>query len=143
MYKKIFLDANILIDIFDEKRVTYHDSLLIYEECLKRDIEICTSCDVLINIYYINSKYLSKDVALKSIEVLSTTLNILPFDAKVAIQATKLMKQNQNYKDFEDTLQYILAKNSSCDAIVSNDKNFFSQEVPLYTSKEFVKRFLS
>ena len=52
------------------------------------------------------------------------------------------MKQNKNYKDFEDTLQYILAKNSSCDSIVSNDKNFFSQEMPLYTSKEFVKRFL-
>jgi predicted nucleic acid-binding protein len=143
MYKKIFLDANILIDIFDENRIFYHDSLKLYQECLKRDIAIYTSCDILTNIYYINSKHLSRDVALDSIDILLQTLNIISFDKKDAKEVIKLMKQNQKYHDFEDSLQYILAKNSSCEAIISNDKNFFSQDIPLFTSKEFVKRYLS
>ena len=36
------------------------------------------------------------------------------------------MEKDQNFKDLEDTLQYVLAKKEGCELILSNDKNFYS-----------------
>ena len=54
----------------------------------------------------------------------------------------KLMQEDSDYKDFEDTLQYIIAKDIGCEVIISNDKDFISKELPLYNPKEFVNNFL-
>ena len=40
------------------------------------------------------------------------------------------MDKNQN-ADFEDLQQYISAKNSNCDIIITNDKNFPKLDIPL------------
>ena len=143
MFDKLFIDTNILVDNFDSTRATHKESFMILDYCLKNSIKIYTSCDIVTTVYYLLSKSSDRFKALKAVDLIGDMVEIIPFSLKELKETTKLMKQNQNYEDFEDTLQYILAKNSSCDAIVSNDKNFFSQEVPLYTSKEFVKRFLS
>jgi predicted nucleic acid-binding protein len=143
MFDKLFIDTNILVDNFDSTRATHKESFMILDYCLKNSIKIYTSCDIVTTVYYLLSKSSDRFKALKAVDLIGDMVEIIPFSLKELKETTKLMKQNQNYKDFEDTLQYILAKNSSCDAIVSNNKNFFSQEVPLYTSKEFVKRFLS
>jgi predicted nucleic acid-binding protein len=51
------------------------------------------------------------------------------------------MKENKKNKDLEDTLQYILAKKENCDLIISNDENFYADDIEVISSEEFLKNF--
>ncbi len=52
------------------------------------------------------------------------------------------MLEDDDYKDLEDTIQYIMAKKIKCDLIISNDKNFISKEIELITSKKFCEKYV-
>ena len=50
------------------------------------------------------------------------------------------MRENPLYTDFENTLQYVLAKKQNCELIISNNKNFYSDDLALMSSEDFYKR---
>jgi predicted nucleic acid-binding protein len=52
------------------------------------------------------------------------------------------MKENKKYKDLEDTIQYILAQKKECDLIISNNTKFASDDIPIMTTKQFLKKVL-
>jgi len=142
-YKRVFLDANILVDIFDKKRDTYKESEYIYFTLVEKKIQICTSCDIATTVYYLTTKATSRENALRAMDIIDQTMTLVPFSNEQFRKTIKLMKKDDDFKDFEDTLQYILAKEIQADAIVSNDKRFISKDVPLFTSKEFVKELMT
>jgi predicted nucleic acid-binding protein len=141
-FKKVFLDANILIDVFDDKRDSFHDSKKIYKHLYKNDILIYTSCDIATTIYYFTVKSADSDKALNAMQIINQTINILPFENKDLQKTITLMQDDSDYIDLEDTLQYIIAKESGCEVIISNDKNFTAKELPLFTPKKFVDRYI-
>ena len=49
------------------------------------------------------------------------------------------MKNNKNFTDLKDTIQYIMAKKVSCDLILSNDKGFVSEGILLMSSGKFIE----
>ena len=138
MYKKIFFDANIILDVFDPKRPSAKESLETYIYILENRIELFTSCDIITTIYYVYAKKNKMDV-LNKIEDTNKTLTVIDFSNKEITQTCQLMRKNPNYTDLEDTIQYILAKKEGCELIISNDKSFYSEEIPVMSSKEFVK----
>ncbi len=136
---RVFLDANVILDRFDTARDTYSYSIAAYEYLIIKSAEIYTSCDLITTIYYINSKA-NKTQALHNIQNLLKTIKLIEFSNKEAEQACAMMIENSHYKDLEDTLQYILAKNHNCDMIISNDKHFYSEDIEVLTSREFCYR---
>jgi predicted nucleic acid-binding protein len=64
--------------------------------------------------------------------------NIIEFGNQEIARAIELM-QSENYKDLEDTIQYVLAQKTNCDLIISNDKNFISKDIQILSSKQFVE----
>ncbi len=136
---KVFIDANIFIDIFNIDRKMHKYSLEIYKYLIKNENIIYTSCDLITTIYYIDSKR-DRNQALLNIQNIIKTLNIVYFSNKEIEDVCKLMLKDKEYQDLEDTLQYILAKKQNCDLIISNDKNFISKDIPLITSKEFYEQ---
>ncbi len=141
--KRVFFDANIFNDIFDERRTAFKESSQAYIGALKRKMKIYTSCDVATNIYYITAKYISREKALDAIEFLKTSVSIIPFGEKELSETIALMCSDTDYKDFEDTIQYILALNTRCNAIVTNDKRFVSKEIECLNAEAFVKKYLT
>ncbi|WP_321777761.1 type II toxin-antitoxin system VapC family toxin [Sulfurimonas sp.] len=141
MYKKVFIDANIFIDINDRDRKTYQNSLKLLNYLTLNKIEIYTSCDLITTIYYILSKK-SKLNALNGIEQINKICKVIEFSNKEISQTCKLMKKNNNFTDLEDTIQYILAKKLNCKLIISNDKNFYSEEIKLMNSEIFCREYL-
>ena len=136
MYKRVFLDANIIIDSQDSSRKNYKNSSYAIDFLLSQRVKLYTSCDLVTTIYYILSKT-SKDEALNTIEKLSSFCNIIEF-SNIEVESTcKLMREDKNFKDLEDTMQYILAKKVDADLIISNDKNFVSKDIKLMNAKEF------
>jgi len=52
------------------------------------------------------------------------------------------MIRDRDFKDLEDTLQYIMAKKEHCAMIISNDSGFVSKDIEVVNSKEFFHRFV-
>ena len=139
MYKKIFVDANIFLDLTNQERPHSQNSILFYAYVLEHNIDLCTSCDLITTIYYLDSKR-DKQVALSNIEKLIRTVYVIDFSNKEIAQTCQLMRENQNYKDLEDTIQYILAKKEGCDLIISNDIGFYAEDIPVMSSKAFLEQ---
>ncbi|MEA3290235.1 MAG: PIN domain-containing protein [Campylobacterota bacterium] len=139
MYKRVFLDANVFIDVNDESRDPDKLALQVLDYLVSNDIKIFTSCDLITTIYYILSKK-DKLNALNQIEQLNKFCKIIDFGNDEVLQTTNLMRENMKFKDLEDTIQYILASKEGCDLIISNDKNFVSENIELLTTYKAIKK---
>lgn len=139
--KNIFIDANIFIDIFNPERLSHQHSKLFYKYALEKKYKLFTSCDLITTIYYIDSKK-DKQQALLNIQAINKTLKIIEFSNQEVEQTCQLMIDDPDYKDLEDTIQYIMAQKEKCDFIVSNDKNFVSKDLKVMTSEEFYKEYI-
>ncbi len=142
MCKKVFIDANIILDIFDNQRPSHIHSLDTYHYMLKSQWMLFSSCDIITTVYYIDSKK-DKKRTIEKIEDINKILKIIDFSNKEVVQTCKLMKEDESYKDLEDTLQYVLAQKENCDIIISNDKRFASKEIELLTSEAFLKKYIA
>jgi len=138
-YKRVFLDANIILDIYDATRPFYKESSEAISILLQNGSELFTSCDIITTLYYLLAKK-DKLEALDSILDINELCTIIEFGNQEIEQSCKLMKQNKIFIDLEDTIQYIMARKASCDLILSNDKGFVSEDILLMSSKEFVKK---
>lgn len=138
---KIFLDANILLDNFDKNRPFSKYSSIVYRYMVENKFKLFTSCDLITTIYYINAKQ-NRKKALENIRDTNKILKVIEFSNKEIEETCELMINDNNYKDLEDTIQYIMAKKENCDLIISNDKNFISKDIKLLTSEEFYKQYV-
>jgi len=136
--KKIFLDANILIDILDTTRPSSAVSAEIFE-ILVRGMDkftLYTSCDLLTTVYYFTRKPLGQKVALEKIKKLNNIIQVIEFGNIEVNEAIKLLEKYEKYTDLEDTIQYVMARKEKCDYIITNDNNFASGDVPVLSSVE-------
>jgi len=137
-YKKVFLDANIILDMYDDKRPFHIESSEAISRLLQqKDVEIFTSCDIITTLYYVLSKK-GKMEALDSILDVNELCSVIEFGNQEIEESCRFMKKNKNFTDLEDTIQYIMAKKASCDLILSNDKGFVSEEIVLMNSLQFL-----
>lgn len=138
MSKKIFLDANILVDFIDDQREHHLLAKSIILNGLHAGDEIFTSCDIVTTLYYLSAKT-DKNRALNEIVKINSFCKVIEFTNNEVSQTCTLMLEDQKFKDLEDTIQYVLAKKYGCDVIITNDKNFHSPDVALCTSKAFLE----
>ncbi len=140
MSKKIFVDANIILDFFDTNRPSHIYSANFYKYALENNFILVTSCDIITTLYYIEAKY-DKHNALLKIQNVNKTLKVVEFSNKEVEDTCNLMLLDRDYIDLEDTIQFVLAKKQKCDYIISNDKKFVSKEIKLLTSEEFCCKY--
>ncbi len=137
-YKRVFLDANVILDIYDALRPFHFESTEAISILLQqKDIELFTSCDIITTLYYVLSRKGKVD-ALDSILDVNELCNVIEFGNAEIDESCNLMKKNKKFIDLEDTIQYVIAKKASCELILSNDKQFFSDEIVLMNSREFI-----
>ncbi len=137
-YKKVFIDANVILDLFLDDRPYSEYSKEAFFYLQKNNVELLTSCDLITTVYYVLKKYNKR----KALENLSYTLNLLyliPFSNDEVGKAIDLMQKDKNFADLEDTLQYVLAKENECDLILSNDDDFYSPDIKKISTKDFVE----
>lgn len=140
MYQNIFLDANVIADIYDDKRAFHYESVeVIRVLSANKKVKLFTSCDIVTTLYYILSKQ-DKAKALDAILDINTLCTVVEFGNTEVEKSCKLMHKNPLYKDLEDTIQYVMAQKTSCTLILSNDKGFASEDIPLMCSKAFLKK---
>jgi predicted nucleic acid-binding protein len=137
-YKKVFLDANVIADVYDKDRPFYLQSReAVKHLSARKGVMLFTSCDIITTLYYILSKT-GKQKALDAIEKINKLCSVIEFGNAEIEESCKLMKTNKDFKDLEDTIQYVMAKKVGCDLILSNDMGFASDAIELMSSSEFV-----
>jgi predicted nucleic acid-binding protein len=138
-YRRVFLDANVILDMYDENRPFHKESSEAISTLLQhKDVDIFTSCDIITTLYYVLSKK-GKTKALDSILDVNEMCSVIEFANQEIEESCRLMKSNKNFKDLEDTIQYVMAKKVGCDLILSNDKGFVSDKIELMGSGEFLQ----
>lgn len=132
-YSHLFVDSNILLDLLLNRDPLYTQILLYETE--KRGLKLSTSALVIANIYYILSKAAGAANAKAQIGKLVNILNILPVEGEEITLALE-----SNFKDFEDGVQYFVAKRHLCDVIITrNIKDYKNSEIPVLTAQDFLK----
>ncbi len=134
---RIFLDANVLIDILSHKpRPSSKESSELYAHLVQNldKYRLYTSCDLFTTLYYVLRRVQDKQSILKSLKVISGVMSVIEFNNKEIDEAIYLMEKDSNFGDLEDTIQYVMARKERCDYIITNDQEFYSYEIPLLSS---------
>ena len=84
----------------------------------------------------------SRESALDALESVKEAVDIIPFGENELTRAIKLMRSDSDYKDMEDTIQYVLALQENCDLIITNDKKFVSKKITCLNAKDFTNEFV-
>jgi len=141
---KVFLDANILLDLSSKDRKYSDYSVKAIKYLLSKGASLYTSSDIITTVYYILVKHTKdKKLSLKAIKEINNYITLIEFSNKEVEEAISLMEKDKNFKDLEDTLQYVLAKRENCQLILSNDENFYSPHIEVLSTREFCSKYLT
>ncbi len=131
---KIFIDTNVFLDLL-LKRELYNEALEILDGVANGRWSGYVLDITVLNIDYVAKKQM-KNIQ-PFIQLLNDTFTIV--GANNAIIEEALSLENS---DFEDSVQYIVAKTLVCDVIVTNDKNFVkNSEIEVLSSKRFLEKY--
>ncbi len=97
----IFLDADIILDVFAERHPFYEKAASILTLIEERQMTGCTSSLIFANLYYVLRRLRSRDLAITSLRKLHSLIDILAVDERNVVFAL-----NSAFTDFEDAIQY-------------------------------------
>lgn len=124
---RIFIDTNIFLDLL-LKRNNFKSAKGVIQSVLEGKNEGYVSDITLLNIDYIARKQV---VEIRDfLQLISDFFIIVGAGNKEMNQALKI-----DNKDLEDNLQYVLAKRSMCELIVSNDNSFLKKDIKIVSSE--------
>ena len=137
MASKVFLDANILLDL-TLKRPEYQSASNVMKLGIQGTIQLHTTPAVLhILAYFVSQAYNPK----KAKQLILTLLNdvqIIECDHSTALSAL-----SSGIDDIEDALLYFTAIKFEMDCFISSDQQLKKKslpQLPVYSAREFLKR---
>lgn len=142
MHNNIYIDTNIIVDIFDAARPFHKASFDILHTCFENEgIELFINSDTLSNLFYIMRAHmkLGLDDALEKLEYIHDAFSVIYTDDTIFETTLELCKKHI-FKDYEDALQFVSAANANCTLIITNNpKDFKNSSIEVVTSKELCR----
>lgn len=135
--KNVFIDTNILMDIFSNREPFVKMSLKIYILGSQKQIQLYTSSNTITTLHYLLKKYIDEEKIRMALEQVLENIQIIPVDANIIRKSLK-----SNHKDFEDAIQIISAQSiHSMDCIITRDlKDYKNSEIKVFTPDEFLSK---
>lgn len=131
---KILIDTNIFLDLI-LKRDGFEEALVILNSCNENIFTGFVADITLLNIDYIAFKQV-KDVK-EFLKVVNETFKVVGADNEIFKLALNL-----DNNDLEDSVQYICAKKNECKVIVTNDKTFYTGNIKVLNSRDFINEYI-
>lgn len=139
MDERIYIDTNIILDLFDETRPFYDESAFVIKKIFANpDCDAFINTDTLTNVFYILRSRLKLNLAdsLENISFIKDSFTIVPIFLKDINFAIDICK-NGAFNDYEDALQYACAVSYECSLFATNNKkDFKNATINVKTSKE-------
>jgi len=132
---RVFIDANVIISVFNREYPLFIYSTRILSLCNSDRFELFTSPLCLAIAFYFSSKKSGEKMAKNKIQTLLENISLTTVDDSVARQTA----DDPRINDFEDGLEYYSAIKESCKAIITEDKDdFYFSEIEVLNCSEFL-----
>lgn len=132
---KVFLDANVIIDVVQNRIDFVEASSKVLQLGLDGDCELCASDITFTTVSYYARKNRTSEQLYEVLQSLRDFIDIVP-SGKIAIDWALCQKS----KDFEDAVQYYSALRSGAEYIISrNVRDYPYNDIPVITPSSFLK----
>lgn len=134
---KLFIDTNILLDVFLERHPHYVNSAQIWGIAESRRAEVFISAISFNNIHYIVRKHNGREYAQRAVEVLNANFAIVPLVQDIIGKAIMA-----KLPDFEDSIQLFSALSVGAECIVTrNIKDYPPDVIPVLSPETFLSHY--
>ena len=130
----LFLDTNILIDFLLERQPFYPASAMIVSHAVEGKIRLGVSSLSVVTANYICIERckMPTDIYRKKMDFLRNCIEVCPVTSENIYSS-----YDARWKDFEDGVQYAVAKDYHADYIVTRNARYFEDnDVPLLTAEQ-------
>jgi predicted nucleic acid-binding protein len=132
---KILIDTNIVIDLLAKRDPFYRSAAQLFSLADKRKLELSISSLTFANTNYVLSRLKSTQEAREILRRFRVLIKVLQLNDKLI----DLALNDNNFKDFEDGLQYYTAIENEQDIIITRDlKDFKESKIPVMTADEYL-----
>lgn len=133
---KLLIDANILLDVLEDRKSYVTDSSLIWKLCETKQAKGYVPTLTFANLVYVMRKELDPQKISKVLKKLTLIFEFTDFTATDLTKAADL-----NWSDFEDAVQSVIAERVHADYIITrNVKDFAKSKVLAFTPAELIAR---
>ncbi|MGM9699460.1 MAG: type II toxin-antitoxin system VapC family toxin [Prevotella sp.] len=130
---KVFLDANIIIDVVQNRSDFVEQSSKVLQSGLEGFIDLCASDVTFTTVSFYARKQRTTEQLYEVMQSLRDFIDVVP-TGRIAIDWALQRKA----KDFEDSVQYYAALRAGADYIVSrNVRDYPFDDVPVVTPQDF------
>jgi len=132
---KILIDTNIVIDLLAQREPFYKSAAQLFSLADKQKLELSISSLTFANTNYVLSRLKSTQEAREILRRFRVLIKVLQLNDKLI----DLALNDNNFKDFEDGLQYYTAIENDQDIIITRDlKDFKESKIPVMTADEYL-----
>ena len=133
--KKVFVDTNILLDVFLNRESFVEPAAAIFADCESGKVKGIVSAISLNNLHYIISRHIGKSKALEAVRIVLNIFTVVPLDDKLLRLAADL-----SHKDFEDAIQYHSATQIGAVCIITRDAGHFPKDgIPILSPCDYLE----
>lgn len=130
---KVFLDANIIIDVVQNRSDFLEQSSKVLQSGLEGFVDLCASDVTFTTVSYYARKQRTTEQLYEVMQSLRDFIDVVP-TGRIAIDWALQRKA----KDFEDSVQYYAALRAGADYIVSrNVRDYPFDDIPVVTPQDF------
>lgn len=134
---KLLIDANILLDVLQNREPYYYDSSMIWKLCETKKVIGCVSTLSFANLVYVMRKELSAEQIEKILRELAIIFDFVELSTADLTRASKM-----RWGDFEDAIQCATAERNNVNYIITrNVKDFKKSSIMALTPTEFIARW--
>ena len=132
----VLIDTNVVLDVLLERQPFYDDSLAIFQLVDTERIRGYLSATSMTNIFYLLRKAGNNSAAAYlMMDELSDLFTVAPVSKTTVAAALSL-----RWRDFEDAVQFIAAReNNAAYIITRNTQDFSSGHIPALTPEQFIQ----
>ncbi len=134
--KKLFIDTNIIIDLLAKRDPFYDEAAMLFTLADKQKICLSVSALTFANTNYILLQSKRPDEAKLILRKLKLIVQVLCLDEKIV----GLSLNDNDFKYYEDALQYFTALENGVDVIITrNLKDFQKAKLPVMTAAQYLE----
>ena len=134
---KLFLDANVLIDFMSERLPHYLEAATIFTLAVEHKSTIAVSSLSMVRSNYICCERCNMPLAdwKKKANIMKSFVEVCSVDSEDIFFSC-----DSDWRDYEDNVQYEVAKRYVCDVIVTrNPQDFAQSDIPVLTPDEVIE----
>lgn len=132
--KSVLCDINVMLDIFLKRAPHYASAARLFSLVEEEKLNGFLSAQSFPTMFYILSKELTRDKAMRVLEKLRIVFRVAAVDEKVID-----LSLASTFRDFEDAVQYYSALHVKADCLITRNKgDYRTDRLPVMTPEEFL-----